>query len=159
VTTYPPEVTVCDGVLGCVMLIDGDLVRALAPQVFCGELFICADESELSLRARRGGVRTLYIPTTIGYHKSGVSTSRVSRMANYYSARNWAFLRLHYSPGLVRKLLILASIGTYSGLRLIQFRPLFLFGSIAGLFMYISHWLDSRVLGHSAPKPLYGEHR
>ena len=37
VTTYPSVVTVCDGVLGCVMLVDGDLVRAFAPQVFCSE--------------------------------------------------------------------------------------------------------------------------
>ena len=159
VTTYPSEVTVCDGVLGCVMLIDGDLVRALAPTVFCGELFICTDESELSLRARRLGVNTLYVPTTIGYHKGGASTSRVSRMANYYSARNWAFLRLLYSPGWMRKCLILASIGAYSGLRLIQLRPLFLVASFAGFCMYLSHWIDSRVLGRGLSRPLDGDRR
>ena len=58
-TTYPAEVTVCDGVLGCVMLIDGGLVRTLSPQVFCGELFLCTDESELSLRARQLGIKTI----------------------------------------------------------------------------------------------------
>lgn len=152
-STYPSEATFCDGVLGCVMLVDGGLVRALFPHVFCGALFICTDESELSLRARSRGLRTIYIPATVGLHKSGASTSRVSRLAFYYSARNWAFLRLRYSPGLLRKVAILVSIGAYSALRLLQLRPLFIFGSLAGLGMYVTHWLDSHVGGGHRTNP------
>lgn len=148
-TAYPSTSTLCDGVLGCIMLVDGALVRAFLPEVFLGALFICTDESELSLRAERQGLRTCYVAELVGYHKSGMSTSRVSRLAYYYSARNWAFLRLRYTRGVARRIAVLGSIIAYSILRVVQLRPLYCGGSMAGIAMFVTHWLDARLRAES----------
>lgn len=144
-TAYPSTSTLCDGVLGCIMLVDGALVRALLPEVFLGVLFICTDESELSLRAERQGIRTCYVAELVGYHKSGMSTSRVGSLAYYYSARNWAYLRLRYTRGVARRIAVLGSIAAYSLLRVAQRRPLYCGGSMAGIAMFATQWLDARV--------------
>jgi len=144
-TAYPSTSTLCDGVLGCIMLVDGPLVRAFLPDVFLGALFICTDESELSLRAERQGVRTCYVAELVGYHKSGMSTSRVGSLASYYSARNWAYLRLRYTRGVARRVAVLVSIIAYSLLRVAQLRPLYCGGSMSGIAMFVTHWLDARV--------------
>jgi GT2 family glycosyltransferase len=107
---YPATDTVCDGVLGCVMLVSGHLVRAFAPNVFDTALFLSADESELSLRAGREGQRTLYLSQVVGFHRSGHSTGKVPVLTNYYAARNWTLLRLRYASGACQRLRILAGI-------------------------------------------------
>lgn len=95
--SYPSTGCVADGVLGCVMLLDGGLVRQFAPYVFLGWLFLTTDESELSLRAREHGWLTYYAAETIALHKGGRSTSRVADFATTLSRRNWSYLSVRYT--------------------------------------------------------------
>src|SRR5450830_1664024 len=104
--TYPADSTLCDGVLGCIMLVDGHLVRSLAPHVFCPWLFFSTDESELSLRARARGVRTLYVKDTIGWHKGGRSTRKIGSRADMFSARNWSMITLRFAPAMAKPVII-----------------------------------------------------
>ncbi|KAF0245196.1 MAG: glycosyl [Planctomycetota bacterium] len=93
---FPPEDMRSDGVLGCVMLLDRELVEALLPQVFDEWLFLFGDESELSLRARDRGWGTLYIAKPIALHKGGASTEKVPLLSRTYSIRNGTYLALTY---------------------------------------------------------------
>lgn len=146
--SYPSHDTVCDGVLGCIMLIDGDLVRKYAPNVFDSRLFLCTDESELSLRARFAGVNTWYVARTIGLHKSGRSTKKVAYTSNYYSARNWALLRLKYTRGFFHKSLVVYSLiwGTLKSIFLGRFA--YPIGTLSGAFLFFSEVIDK----HAHPR-------
>lgn len=93
---YPAENRLCDGILGCVMLIDGEVARVYGPSVFHGWLFMTTDESELSLRCAQRGWRTVYASRTIALHKSGRSTRKVPALATRYSCRNWSYLAMKY---------------------------------------------------------------
>lgn len=94
--SYPTHDTLCDGVLGCVMLLDRDVVKALAPSVFMGWLFLTTDESELSLRCAEMGWKTLYLAKSVALHKGARSVSKTQMAANLYSCRNWSYLALRY---------------------------------------------------------------
>jgi GT2 family glycosyltransferase len=96
-TSYPPEQCLVDGVLGCAMLIDGEVVRTYKPNVFLGWLYYTTDESELSMRCAARGWRTLYVPEPLVLHKGGRSTRKAKTMATLHSARNWAFLAMKYA--------------------------------------------------------------
>lgn len=94
---FPESETICDGVLGCVMLVDREVVAAFAPQVFMSWLFYTTDESEISLHSAQRGWRTLYLPQPLALHKGGISTQKAERMATMTSARNWAYLAMRYA--------------------------------------------------------------
>ncbi len=142
---YPGCDTVCDGVLGCVMLLSGELVRSYSPEVFDSRLFLLTDESELSLRAARDGVRTLYVAQYIAYHKGGCSTRRVPHLCEYYSCRNWTFLRLKYTRGVGTKVCLLAHLAA-DLLRLIgRGRWKGLLGVLSGLLWWASGCIDTHV--------------
>ena len=142
---YPPSDVICDGVLGCIMLVAGDLVRRHAPEVFESKLFICTDESELSLRAAAVGMKTLYLARLIGFHKSGKSTSKVKFVTGYYVARNWTVLRLRYVAGGERWLLLLVRMPMDVARSVLRRRWAFPPGLVAGLAMVVTSSLDRRV--------------
>jgi GT2 family glycosyltransferase len=104
---YPVKSKVCDGVLGCIMLIDNEITEIFQPNIFNPWLFISADESELSLRCRNIGRKTYYIHETLALHKSGRSTGRVSNLSEYYNVRNWAYLCLEYENNFILRIVIL----------------------------------------------------
>lgn len=93
---YPPQDTQCDGVLGCVMLVDPEVVRAFEPEVFLAWLFFTTDESELSIRCHRRGWKTIYLSQPIALHKGGRSTRKIGDRSSYLSLRNWCYVALRY---------------------------------------------------------------
>ena len=142
---YPEANVVCDGVLGCIMLLSGDLVRLYAPEVFESALFICTDESALSLRAAGDGMRTIYLSRLIGFHKSGRSTERVTFLSNYFSARNWTLLQLRYVKGGQNMSWMLVRMPMDIIRSIIKGRWAFPLGWISGVGLAISGALDRRV--------------
>ena len=96
--SYPLENTITDGVLGCVMLIDKTVINEFKPEVFDSWLFISADESELSIRCKNLGWKTLYLAENLAFHKSGISTSKSPSLTTYCNIRNWTYLALKYAP-------------------------------------------------------------
>ena len=143
--TYPLSDVVCDGVLGCIMLLSGELVRRYAPEVFAGNLFICTDESEISLRAARDGMRTMYLARLIGFHKSGSSTGKVDFLSKYYSTRNWTLLRLRYAGGNRQRLSVLMRIPSDLARSVLRRRWPSVLGAAAGLGMALTASLDRGV--------------
>ena len=91
---YPVSSRISDGVLGCVMLIDKDVIKHFYPNVFLSSLFITTDESELSLRCSLHGWKTFYVAKPIALHKVGRSTAKAGELPSLYSIRNWALLEL-----------------------------------------------------------------
>jgi GT2 family glycosyltransferase len=106
--SFPERDTVCDGVLGCTMMLDAEVVKAFRPDVFLSWLFVTTDETEISMRARRRGWLTLYLPEPIALHKGGRSTSKVREAATLLSQRNWTFLNVVYAPSAVARVAIVA---------------------------------------------------
>jgi GT2 family glycosyltransferase len=145
--SYPVGNVVCDGVLGCIMLVSGRLVRRYAPDVFDPVLFICTDESELSLRARIDGNQTLYISNVIGLHKGGVSTGKVPFLSRYYSARNWTILRWRFASDW--RGIVLISFFTFFDLlkSTLRFRWAYPLGFISGAAISIATAIDRRIQG------------
>jgi GT2 family glycosyltransferase len=94
--THPKDDVICDGVLGCIMLLDGDVVQTFAPEVFLSWLFLTTDDSEISLRCKEKGWLTYYVSQTIGLHKGARSISKVKRASGLYSVRNWSYLALRF---------------------------------------------------------------
>lgn len=107
---YPPQNTQCDGVLGCVMLIDPEVVRAFEPEVFLAWLFFTTDESEFSVRCRSHGWMTLYLSRSIALHKGGRSTRKIGSRSSYLSLRNWSYLALRYVQPRVAIVLVVGRI-------------------------------------------------
>jgi len=141
---YPSTDVLCDGVLGCIMLVSGTLVRDFAPEVFESALFVCTDESELSMRAAKRGCRTLYLAQLIGFHKGGRSTTTVKSVANYYSARNWTLHRLRYVSNRRQRLAVLLVRIPFDGLRnILRGRWAAVPGLVAGLGLAVAWHLDT----------------
>jgi GT2 family glycosyltransferase len=143
--SFPAQNSICDGVLGCIMLVDGGLIERYAPDVFDGSLFLCTDESELSIRARRDGYLTLYVTSEVGLHKSGASTGKVSFLSNYYSARNWVMIRMIYSRGWCDLLLVFGYLLLDALKCLVKRRWVYHVGMASGVGAGFSRLIDRRV--------------
>jgi GT2 family glycosyltransferase len=139
---YPTSDEICDGVLGCVMLLSKDLVAKFSPEVFESQLFICTDESELSLRASAIGMKTLYVTTTVGLHKGGRSTQKAPLLATYYSGRNWTLHRLRYSRTFTQRCRILASIAMHVVASIVRGRWVYPAAGVAGLCLAVVWFID-----------------
>ncbi len=129
---YPTQDTKCDGVLGCVMLIDPEVVRAYEPEVFLAWLFFTTDESELSIRCRARKWTTLYTTRSVALHKGGRSTRKVASLANYLSVRNWSYLALRYVQPRIAVPLVLARIAVTVAYKLLRGKTEIARGIIAG---------------------------
>lgn len=119
-TLYPAQDTKCDGVLGCVMLIDHEVVQAFEPEVFLAWLFVTTDESELSIRCRSRGWMTLYTSRAIALHKGGRSTRKIADRANYLSLRNWSYVALRYVQPRVAIFLVIGRLAMYAIYKLLR---------------------------------------
>jgi len=84
---YPDEVSECDAVFGCCMLIKKETVENLE-YFFDSNLFIGNDETDLCFRVSKAGYKIFYQPKAIVFHKSGKSTSKISDITKYYYIRN-----------------------------------------------------------------------
>ncbi len=143
--SYPAINTECDSILGCIMLLSNKLVNNYSPNVFENNLFICTDESELSMRAFKDGIKTLYIPETVGYHKSGQSTGKVNFVSNYYSARNWTFHRLRYVKNKTALILVLLLLPFDIARSIVKCRFSYPLGVVSGIFLTINWFIDKSV--------------
>lgn len=110
--TYPDKDVICDGVLGCVMLIDSEVIKLFYPDVFLSWLFLTTDESELSLRCKSKNWLTYYISDPIALHKGGRSTQKVPNKSTLLSIRNWSYLSIVYSNKIVLFVVIIRLIIT-----------------------------------------------
>lgn len=145
-TSYPDHDCEVDGVLGCIVLVDGFIVREYFPNVFRSDLFLGTDESELSLRMKRDGYKTWYIHRVIGYHKSGVSTGKVGYTSSYYTARNWAILRIRYENSFLNIVCVFLSILWSCIKSLIIGRFYYISGTFSGFLRLLSDRFDKNAL-------------
>ncbi len=71
-------------------------------RVFDEDLVMYCEDVDLNLRARRQGLRTLFVPTAVVYHK--LSATGGGNLASYYCGRNFALVWVkNMSPALARR--------------------------------------------------------
>lgn len=66
-------------------------------RVFDEDLVMYCEDVDLNLRARRRGLRTVFVPTAVVYHK--LSATGGGNLASYYCGRNFALVWLKNMPG------------------------------------------------------------
>ncbi|MFV9504702.1 MAG: glycosyltransferase family 2 protein [Oscillochloridaceae bacterium umkhey_bin13] len=65
-------------------------------RVFDEDLIMYCEDVDLNLRARRHGMRTIFVPTAVVYHK--LSATGGGTLASYYCGRNFALVWLKNMP-------------------------------------------------------------
>ncbi|NTW00279.1 MAG: glycosyltransferase family 2 protein [Oscillochloris sp.] len=71
-------------------------------KVFDEDLVMYCEDVDLNLRARRAGMRTIFVPTAVVYHK--LSATGGGALASYYCGRNFALVWVKNMPGnLIRR--------------------------------------------------------
>lgn len=65
--------------------------------VFDEDLVMYCEDVDLNLRARRRGMRTIFVPTAVVYHK--LSATGGGALASYYCGRNFALVWVKNMPG------------------------------------------------------------
>ncbi len=134
---FPDEDALVQGILGCVMLVDRDILNVRGPRLFDERLFLTTDESELSLFAEGRGWRTLYVATPLARHKGARSVAKASESARYFSVRNWTYLQLSYVRG-PWKALVLARLAATLGILVIKGRQ----GAVRALLAGLKFFMD-----------------
>ncbi len=66
-------------------------------RVFDEDLVMYCEDVDLNLRARRRGMRTLFVPTAVVYHR--LSATGGGALASYYCGRNFALVWVKNMPG------------------------------------------------------------
>jgi GT2 family glycosyltransferase len=66
-------------------------------KVFDEDLVMYCEDVDLNLRARRAGLRTIFVPTAVVYHK--LSATGGGALASYYCGRNFALVWAKNMPG------------------------------------------------------------
>ena len=83
----PDSVNPADAVSGAAMLLKGEMLREVG--VLNNDYFLCFEDVELCLRARRGGYQVLTVPASRVFHKVSASMGGMySETVVYYSTRN-----------------------------------------------------------------------
>lgn len=86
-----------DFVTGCVTLISREVMERVGS--LDDRYFLYSEDVDLSLRVRKAGLRVVYCPTSVVYHKIGRSTGGAgSPLQQYYQTRNRIFLALNHAP-------------------------------------------------------------
>ncbi|NNJ08776.1 glycosyltransferase family 2 protein [Chloroflexales bacterium ZM16-3] len=70
-------------------------------KVFDEDLVMYCEDVDLNLRARRAGLRTIFVPTAVVYHK--LSATGGGTLASYYCGRNFALVWAKNMPGLLAR--------------------------------------------------------
>ncbi|MEI7645423.1 MAG: glycosyltransferase family 2 protein [Chloroflexales bacterium] len=65
--------------------------------VFDEDLVMYCEDVDLNMRARRAGLRTIFVPTAVVYHK--LSATGGGTLASYYCGRNFALVWAKNMPG------------------------------------------------------------
>ncbi len=69
---------------------------AMNGQIFDEDLVMYCEDVDLNLRARRAGMRTIFVPTAVVYHK--LSATGGGALASYYCGRNFGLVWVKNMP-------------------------------------------------------------
>jgi GT2 family glycosyltransferase len=90
-------VTETDFATGCVTLISREVMERVG--LLDDQYFLYSEDVDYSLRVREAGLKVVYCPTSVVYHKIGRSTGGAgSAIQQYYQTRNRIFLTMHHAP-------------------------------------------------------------
>ncbi len=91
------RVTETDFATGCVTLISREVMERVG--LLDDRYFLYSEDVDYSLRVKEAGLKVVYCPTSIVYHKIGRSTGGAgSSLQQYYQTRNRIFLAIHHAP-------------------------------------------------------------
>ena len=109
-----------DYITGCSLLIRAEVIRQIGP--LREDYFLYWEEVDWSARAKRRGWDSMYVPSSLVWHKVGASLAQEqSPKAYYYHTRNWLDFIGHASPA--RLPLALGHIAAAALLSLLRGRP------------------------------------
>jgi GT2 family glycosyltransferase len=100
-----------DRVIGCSMLVKKEVCKQVG--LFDENYFIYVEEVDLCVRARKYGFKCLIVPSSIVYHKGGVSVSKIGnweKVFNYYNTRNFLYLIKKSFNFPIREIILLSVI-------------------------------------------------
>ena len=95
------------------------VIREVKGHFFEPKLFACWDESDLAFNMWSYGLKSIFIPTTVGVHHASKSLGKFPILTEYLLIRNRYALRRHYLNGMIKVL----STPTFLTLSL-PYRPL-----------------------------------
>lgn len=91
------QVSDTDFATGCVTLISREVMERIGP--LDDRYFLYSEDVDYSLRVREAGLKVIYCPTSVVYHKIGRSTGGAgSPLQQYYQTRNRIFLTMRHAP-------------------------------------------------------------
>lgn len=86
-----------DFATGCVMMISREVIERIGP--LDDRFFLYSEDVDYSLRVRKAGLKVMYCPSSVVYHKIGRSTGGAgSPLQQYYQTRNRLFLAMNHAP-------------------------------------------------------------
>lgn len=71
---------------GCEMLIPVSVIKHVG--YLDEDYFLYSEDTDYCLRLIKNNIDMFYVPSSVIYHKVSASTSKISSLTNYYSARN-----------------------------------------------------------------------
>ncbi len=98
-------------VTGCSMLVRREVIERIG--LLDESFFIYAEEVDWCVRARKGGFKCIFVPSSLVYHKVSASASRVGewkRVFSYYNTRNFLYLVKKSFAFPVREVILLSVI-------------------------------------------------
>lgn len=89
--------TETDFATGCVTLMSREVLERVGS--LDDQYFLYSEDVDLSLRVREAGLKVMYCPKSVIYHKIGRSSGGAgSPLQQYYQTRNRIFITLKYAP-------------------------------------------------------------
>jgi len=96
---------------GCCMLVKKEVFERVG--FFDEKYFLYYEDGDLSMRARKGGFKIMYVPTSVVYHKNaGSAGGSGSILQDYYITRNRLFFGFKYASLRAKIALVKESIKT-----------------------------------------------
>lgn len=91
------QVSETDYATGCVMMISREVIERIGP--LDDRFFLYSEDVDYSLRVQVAGLKVMYCPNSVVYHKIGRSTGGAgSPLQQYYQTRNRLFLAMRHAP-------------------------------------------------------------
>jgi len=91
------QVTETDYATGCVTLISREVIERVGR--LDDRYFLYSEDVDFSLRVQKAGLKVVYCPNSVVYHKIGRSTGGAgSPLQQYYQTRNRIFLAFRHAP-------------------------------------------------------------
>ncbi len=86
-----------DYATGCVMMISREVIERVGR--LDDRFFLYSEDVDFSLRVHEAGLKVMYCPSSVVYHKIGRSTGGAgSPLQQYYQTRNRLFLAFRHAP-------------------------------------------------------------